>query len=81
MFLYVLYIFTARINYDQGLLNRFKKALETSLKISVVHNISPIAGTTMILIDVDEVDSNQVLTKSTSAVQRTVSSSLFHDDL
>eukprot|EP00111_Clytia_hemisphaerica_P016572 TCONS_00049092-protein len=56
--------------YSHSLLMRYKKALEKSLKISTLHNISPIPGMTVIIIDIDEESSSQILTKSISPVQR-----------
>jgi len=59
--------------YTQPLLTRYKKALEKSLKISTIHNISPIPGKTVIIVDVDEDESKEILTKSISPVKRNVS--------
>ncbi|KAL4232139.1 hypothetical protein ACF0H5_009714 [Mactra antiquata] len=38
--------------FDTNLLNRYKKALDTSVKLATVYNVSPIRGTTVILCDV-----------------------------
>ncbi len=34
--------------YDKALIERYRKALDTTVKIATVHNIDPIAGTTII---------------------------------
>ena len=34
--------------YDKALLQRYRKALDTTVKIATVHNIDPISGTTII---------------------------------
>ncbi len=34
--------------YDKALLDRYRKALDTAVKIATVHNIDPIPGTTVI---------------------------------
>ena len=59
--------------FTKPLLTRYKNALEKSLKISTVHNISPIPGKTVIIVDIDEESSLAILTKSISPVKRNVS--------
>lgn len=58
------------ILYNQNLLTRYKKALEKALKISTIHNISPIPGVTVIIVDVDKAMSDIVLSKSISPAKR-----------
>ncbi|XP_047145181.1 telomerase protein component 1 isoform X1 [Hydra vulgaris] len=38
--------------YNQAILDRYKKALDSAMKISTVYNIEPISGTTFIVIDI-----------------------------
>ena len=44
--------------YSKTLLKRYKNALDNALKISTIHNISPISGTTVILINYDSANDN-----------------------
>lgn len=45
----VLIVFFCRdLAYDPALLQRYKKALDSAVKIATVHNVSPIKGTTVI---------------------------------
>ena len=44
--------------YNKQDVSRYRKALDTAMKISTIHNIPPISGTTIIIIDVTESYSN-----------------------
>ena len=37
--------------YDKGIINRYKKALDTAVKIATVYNVQPIRGRTIVLCD------------------------------
>ena len=38
--------------YDAALINRYRKALDTAVKIATVYNVQPIRGRTVILCDI-----------------------------
>ena len=37
--------------FDTGLINRYRKALDTAVKLATVYNVAPIRGRTVILCD------------------------------
>lgn len=41
------------INYDETLLNRYRKALDTAVKIATIHNVAPINGRTIVFCKAD----------------------------
>ena len=41
----------SEVPYDTNLLARYRKALDTSVKIATVHNVPPIRGTTIIYVN------------------------------
>ena len=59
--------------FNKALILRYKKALEKALRISTIHNISPIPGMTVIIIQINEVESMAFLSKSISPAKRNVS--------
>eukprot|EP00794_Sanderia_malayensis_P012166 gene12166-13421_t len=42
------------LEYDSSLLKKYRKALDTALRISCANNINPIPGTSIVICDVDE---------------------------
>ena len=42
----------SELPYDNQLVDRYRKALDTALKIATVHNVSPIKGTTLVYCNV-----------------------------
>lgn len=46
--LLLVYVFHREILFDTSLLKRYKKALDSAVKIATVHNVKPIRGTTYV---------------------------------
>ncbi|XP_055874450.1 telomerase protein component 1-like isoform X1 [Biomphalaria glabrata] len=42
------------VPYDKNLLQRYKKSLDTAVKVATVHNVQPIKGWTVLLCDIGE---------------------------
>uniref|UniRef100_A0A914VNB9 TROVE domain-containing protein n=1 Tax=Plectus sambesii TaxID=2011161 RepID=A0A914VNB9_9BILA len=42
----------SQLKYDEALLTRYQKALDTALKISTLHNIQPISGRTVVVCNI-----------------------------
>ncbi|XP_012935535.1 telomerase protein component 1 [Aplysia californica] len=42
------------VPYDKALLQRYRKALDTAVKIATVHNVQPIKGRTILLCDISQ---------------------------
>ena len=40
--------------YDKALIQRYRKALDTAVKIATVYNVQPIKGKTIVLCDIGE---------------------------
>ena len=44
----------SEVPYDKSLIQRYRKALDTAVKIATTHNVQPIRGRTILLCDVGE---------------------------
>ena len=44
----------SEVPYDLPLLSRYRKALDTAVKIATLHNVQPIRGTTVIFCDLSQ---------------------------
>ena len=44
-------IFRRETPFDENLINRYRKALDTAVKLATVYNVQPIRGRTVILCD------------------------------
>ncbi len=59
-----LFLCYSEVAYDQALLARYRKALDTAVKIATVHNVTPIKGTTLIYVNLDSRSMNRPCTSA-----------------
>ena len=66
---FILLFFSSSNTYNQSLLTQYKKALEKAVKISTIHNVAPISGSTVVICSMDL----SAMEKSSLKSRRTVS--------
>ena len=68
----IILILYSDYKFDNDIIKRYRKALDTALRISCVHNINPIPGTSIIVCDVDEFLDNPCSSAKSFGKKKTV---------